>query len=319
MLVACAGAAGQNEPGRPAATLASAALPSLVPSVTPTLPPTNTPSPSATVMPTASNTPTPSQTPSPTPSPVLLNGVPLDQVLVLDDGVRQHIAQIAERGRSLGRDGNAFSRIGGSVAATEHFMGRFDTGPYVLGPFASLQPTIDQYAGSFSRVGQAAKRGLTAHAALNPVWSDPDSCLANETPSDCEIRLHNPSFVFVVLGTNDIGSGEQFETDIRTLLAHLENQGIVPILVTKADRFEGSDNRNNGIIRALAAELQLPLLDFDLIAGTIPGRGMGADNVHLTLYDQYDYTDERAFQRGYGVFNLIALMMLDAVHQETGP
>jgi hypothetical protein len=299
-------------------TLSSlAVLPTLVPSVTPTSPPTSTPRPSAT--PTPSNTPPPSPTPPPTPTPVLLNGLPLDQVLVLPSGVRQHIAQIAERGRALGRDGYAFGRVGGSVAATQHLMGRFDTGPYVLGPYASLQPTVDYYAGSFSRVGQAAKRGLTAQATLDPNWADPAFCQPNEAPVDCEIRLHNPSILLVVLGTNDIGSGQQFEDDMRVLLAHLEDQGIVPILVTKADRFEGADDRNNATIRALAAELQLPLLDFDLIAGTIPGRGMGDDNVHLTLYDQYDYTDPRAFQRGYGVFNLAALMMLDAVRQEMTP
>lgn len=320
LLAACSGGAGQATPGEtgdPAPALASAPLPTLVPSVTPTEPPTSTPIPSPTLTPT--DTPTPSPTPLPTPTPVLFNGVPLDKVLLLPDGVRQHIGQIAERGRALGRDGGAFSRIGGSVAATQHLMGRFDTGPYDLGPYASLQPTVDHYAGSFSRVGQAAKRGFTAHASLNPNWSDPAFCQPNETPADCEVRLHNPSIIFVVLGTNDIGTGEQFEEDMRVLLDHLVDQGIVPILVTKADRFEGADNRNNGIIRSLAADMQLPLLDFDLISGTIPGRGMGADNVHLTLYDQYDYTDPRAFQRGYGVFNLTALMMLDAVWQEMTP
>jgi hypothetical protein len=240
-------------------------------------------------------------------------------VLLLSAGARDNVARIAERGRDLGRDGNAFGRIGGSVAATQHLLGRFDDGPYDLGPYRFLQPTVDHFAGSYSRVGQAARRGLTAGAAQNPVWSDPEACLPNETPVDCEIRLHNPSLFLVVLGTNDIGPGQQFETGMRALLAHLIDQGIVPVLVTKADRFEGPDDRNNAIIRALAADLQLPLLDFDLIAGTIPGRGMGSDNVHLTLYDQYDYTTERALQRGYGVFNLTALMMLDALRQEMAP
>jgi len=243
----------------------------------------------------------------------LLNGLPLDQVLFLPAAVREHVAEIAERGRALGRDGGAFSRIGGSVAATYHLMGRFDTGPYDLGPYAELQPTIDQYAGSFSRVGQGAMRGLTAHAALDPAWSDDTICQPNETPADCEIRQQDPSVALIVLGTNDIGDGQQFEEDMRALLAHLLDQGIVPILVTKADRFEGHDNRNNTIIRSLAAELELPLLDFDLMAGTIPGRGMGSDLVHLVLYDSYDYTDPRALQTGYGVLNLVSLMMLDMV------
>jgi hypothetical protein len=320
LLAACSGAAGQaapGEPGGPAAPLAAAPLPTLIPSVTPTIPPTNTPPPTPTPVP--SDTPTPSPTPSPTPTPVLLNGLPLDRVLLLPAAVREHIVEIAERGRVLGRDDKTFSRIGGSVSATFHLMGRFDTGPYDLGPYAELQPTIDQYAGSFSRVGQGAMRGLTAHAALDPAWSDDAICQPNETPADCEIRQQNPSVAIIVLGTNDIGEGQQFEEDMRALLAHLLDQGIVPILVTKADRFEGRDNRNNAIIRSLASELELPLLDFDFIAGTIPGRGMGADDVHLVLYDSYDYTDPRAFRTGYGVLNLVSLMMLDAVRQEIAP
>ncbi|MGD8586195.1 MAG: hypothetical protein PVJ75_12670, partial [Chloroflexota bacterium] len=118
LLAACSDAAGPETFMEPAPTTLSslAVLPTLVPSVTPTSPPTSTPRPSAT--PTPSNTPPPSPTPPPTPTPVLLNGLPLDQVLVLPSGVRQHIAQIAERGRALGRDGYAFGRVGGSVAAT---------------------------------------------------------------------------------------------------------------------------------------------------------------------------------------------------------
>jgi hypothetical protein len=308
-LVACAAAA---EPAATAAALFTAeaadtvkvaGLPTFVPSLThtpltPTITPTPTVAPTPAVTPTPVETPTPTITPLPTPTPLLINEIPLDSIAVLSQGVRQHIRQIADRGRALGRDPNAFARIGGSVAATQHFMGRFDTGPYDLGPYEDLQPAIDYYAGSFSRVGQGAKRGLTARAIFDPTWSDPEFCLPNETVLDCELRLQNPSVVFVILGTNDIGNGAEFE-------AH--------------NRFEGSDDRNNSIIRQLAADLRVPLWDFDLVAGTIPGRGMGSDNVHLTLYDQYDYTVERALQRGYGVYNLTALMILDAVRQEIAP
>ena len=93
------------------------------------------------------------------------------------------------------------------------------------------------------------------------------------------------------------------------------DQGVIPVLATKADRYEGSDDRNNKIIREVADRYQIPLWDFDKLAATIPGRGLGGDNVHMTLYDQYDYTAPRAFRTGYGVYNLSALMMLDAIRQ----
>ncbi|MCZ7670381.1 MAG: hypothetical protein M5U34_26095 [Chloroflexi bacterium] len=34
--------------------------------------------------------------------------------------------------------------------------------------------------------------------------------------------------------------------------------GVIPVLVTKADRFEGPDNINNNILRELAAEFNVP-------------------------------------------------------------
>ncbi len=304
-------------------------LPSLVPSVTPTMPPTATAlstltsapadTPTAVNTPPPTNSPSPLDTPPPSATPVLINDMSLDAVAVLPDRVRQHIVQIADRGRAKGRDPNAFARVGGSVAATQHFMGRFDSGPYDLGPYDYLQPTVDHYAGSFSRVGQAAMRGLNSWAVFDPAWSDPEFCLPNEAVIDCEIRLHNPSVMIVVLGTNDIGEGEDFRANLRQLVAYLIAEGIVPVLATKSDRFEGPDDRNNTIIREVAAELRVPLWDYDKIAATLPGRGMGSDEVHLTLYDQYDYTVERAFEKGYGVYNLTALMMLHAIRHEITP
>jgi hypothetical protein len=162
-------------------------------------------------------------------------------------------------------------------------------------------------------------RGLNSWAVFDPAWSDPEFCLPNEAVIDCEIRLHNPSVMIVVLGTNDIGEGEDFRANLRQLVAYLIAEGIVPVLATKSDRFEGPDDRNNTIIREVAAELRVPLWDYDKIAATLPGRGMGSDEVHLTLYDQYDYTVERAFEKGYGVYNLTALMMLHAIRHEITP
>jgi hypothetical protein len=322
LLAACSGPTGQEVVSR-LGRVTVVELPTLVPSVTPTRPPAATPTPLPTSTPADTPapavTPTPSISPTPSPTPIVINDLSLDQVLLLPAGARANIDQIAARGREMGRDSHAFSRLGGSVSATPHLLGRWDTGPYDLGPFAYLQPTIDYYAGSFANVGQAAKRGLTARAAQDPFWSDEDACQANETPLECEVREHNPSVMIVFLGTNDIGLASQFEADMRALLEPIIDQGIVPVLVTKTDRFEGDDDRNNTVIRALAAVMQLPLLDFDLIAATIPGRGTGSDDVHLVIYDRYDYTDEVAFDTGYGVLNLTVLMMLDAVRLEIAP
>jgi len=309
----------------------AATLPSLA-SVTATAEPGPPAEPSAISIPTASSTPlptpvpvatqtplsteSPSVTPTPSLTPILINRVDIAQVVSLTPETRDRVREIFAAGQLLGRDPAAFSRLGASIVDTFHFLGRFDAGPYDLGPYAYLEPAIEQYSGSFDHVGVAARRGLTAQASFNPTWAVDEACKANETIIDCEVRLHNPSILLVVLGTNDIFPESEFEENYRSLVAYLINQGIIPVLATKADRFEGEDNRNNLIIRQVAEDFQVPLWDFDLLAETLPGRGMGGDNVHLTLFDYYDYNRDGAYETGYGLYNLTALMMLYEIWQE---
>ncbi len=92
-------------------------------------------------------------------------------------------------------------------------------------------------------------------------------------------------------------------------------RGIIPVLSTKADRFEGTDNRNNLTLRKLAAEYNIPLWDFDLLADTLPGRGLGNDNVHLTSAPLNDYSDPATFEYGYPVNDLPRFMTLDAIRR----
>jgi hypothetical protein len=103
---------------------------------------------------------------------------------------------------------------------------------------------------------------------------------------------------------------------MRQIVEECIDQGVIPILATKADRYEGEDNRNNETLRRLAAEYLVPLWDFDLVAGTLPGHGVGRDEVHMGFYDPYDYAVPAGFERGYGLFNLSALMALHEVYLE---
>ncbi len=85
------------------------------------------------------------------------------------------------------------------------------------------------------------------------------------------------------------------------------------------DRFEGS-NENNDILRQLAAEYHVPLWDFERLAGTLPGRGLDDDNVHLIIDDlPHDYTGAAAFERGHAMQDLSALVALDQIRRVIDP
>lgn len=302
---------------RPAAT-ATADLPP-----TPTLRPTHTPSPTPTITSTpsatatASPTPMPSSTPTATPVPVLVNGIPVDEFVIMSPEVRQQIRETFALGQELGRDAHVFSKIGDSVALTPHYLTLFDKGQYTLGEeYDYLQPAIDYYAGSFERYGVATRIGLHAWSLFDPLWADKDWCQPNEDMVTCEIRLNNPSVLLIRLGSNDAGAEKAFDDNMRALVEYALENGVIPIMSTKADRFEGIDDRNNKIVRQIAADYHLPLWDFDFVAGSIPGRGLGSDQVHMTMTDSNDYTDPTSFERGYPVSDLTALMTLYAVYQE---
>ena len=63
------------------------------------------------------------------------------------------------------------------------------------------------------------------------------------------------------------------------------------------------------------AKYRIPLWDFDLVAQSLPDRGLSGDDIHLTMSGANDYTKADVFEKGYPVSDLTALMVLDAIRQ----
>lgn len=262
-------------------------------------------------------TATASPTAVPTPSPTdFVNGVPVSEIVIVPPETAAHIREIFAQGQVYGRNAHAFSKLGDSAVLVDSYLTRFDDPTkYTLGEWTFLQPTIDFYAGSFRRYGVATRVGLSSWGVMDPTWANKEFCNPNEVMLACEIRLFNPSILLIHLGTNDIGEAATFAANMRTIVEFCIMQGIIPILATKADRFEGEDNHNNQILIDLAAEYQVPLWDFDAVAATLPGRGLDEDQIHLTKSLTNNYTDPEIWTSGYPVSDLTALLMLDAVRQ----
>jgi hypothetical protein len=279
----------------PTSTLA-AAPPSLTPLSTSTSnPPTMTPIPTATLY--------------PVPDSVLVNGLPPESFVYLPPEVVERSQRILAQGMAVGRDSLRFSKIGDSIVDTEQFFVPFDTGNYQLGGYQYLQEAVRQYGGSFGRFGFALRDGLNSTSVMDPMWADKEHCLANETSLACEIRLNNPSLLLIHFGTND-WSGT-FDRNMRQIIDYAIGEGIVPVLVTKANRVDGSNERND-ILRVLAAEYQIPVWDFDVVASTLPDRGLDLDEAHLTISTEFDYALPGPIYRGYKAFNLTGLIFMDS-------
>jgi hypothetical protein len=276
----------------------------------PTIP--ATPSPTRTLQPTATNSVFPTST-STTAAVKTINGMPLDEVVVLDAATRRNIQRIYRHGQALGNDSGAFSKIGDCNSVAPYFLANFDDpDDYDLGEWGHLQAVIPQFDGSFARESTAVRIGFHTWSVQDPMWAGAP-CEADENAIECEFRLHRPSIVLIRIGTNDVGMPDRFEANMRQIIKTSITAGVIPVLGTKADRFEGEDNTNNEILRQLAADYRLPLWDFDHIAQTLPANGL-RDNVHLS-YAPPDYSQSQAFEAGHSVQNLTALLALDAVWQ----
>jgi hypothetical protein len=246
-------------------------------------------------------------TPSPSPTPVDWTTMPI--IPAISPVVRE----IFQRGLTLGNNPHAFSKVGDCESSPNWFLGDFDRGTryYRLGPYNYLSAAIQQFAGSFARTSLAARPGFSTGSMLDPAWSDPALCQRKETPLACEYRVHKPSLVFIMLGTNDVYHLDVFESNLRTIIDYSLQRGVVPILSTKADNLEGN-GRVNATVTRLAREYDLPLWNFWLAVQPLPNRGLQPDEAHIT-WKPNRFDDPVVMTYGWPVRNLTALQTLDAV------
>ena len=237
--------------------------------------------------------------------------------------VSDRVRELYQRGLLMGNDPNGFSKVGDCHSTNPYFLADYDLGPgvYQLGEYAYLEPTIEYFQGSFGRTSLAAKKGLSTAGVLAPLWSDWKQCSSNESPLDCEFRTHQPSFAIISLGTNEAFDVKKdkstFEGRLRRIIEHSIDQGVVPILSTKADNDEG-DHYINYVTAKLALEYELPLWNFWRAVQNIPQQGMRSAD-HLTFAPTSSYTDfskPENLEYGMQMRNLTALQVLDVVRRE---
>jgi hypothetical protein len=230
--------------------------------------------------------------------------------------VSDEVIEIYQRGLELGNDPHAFSKIGDCGSTPTWFLGDFDRGNkyYRLGEYQSLATVIEEFKGSFDRTSLAARSGFNASALFTPLWSDLAYCQPDEAPLTCEYRVHRPVIAFIMLGANDVWHPEEFEPQMRKIIEFSIENGVIPILSTKADNQE-KDHSINVIMTRLATEYDVPLWNFWRAVDPLPGHGLQADMVHLTWGGNL-FDDPSAMTQAWPVRNLTALQILDAIWQK---
>lgn len=272
------------------------------------------PTASATSAPTETLPPTPTGEPIAAPAPT---STPLPAELGLDPAdwhdwpilpiVPENARQIYLRGQTLGNDPHAFSVFGDCQSEPEEFLGVYDNDPALVAALpADLQETAAWFAGSFDRPSPTVRGGTTTGALLWSLWhQNKYGCTSLETPLQCELRIHRPSFVIIHVGTHYENRNADY---MRRIINQLTEAGVVPILSAKADNRE-EDERVNYEYAQLAVEYNLPFWNFWAAVDGLPNRGLytrsGAE------YQGDVYLTEQA----QAIHRLTALQTLDLVRR----
>jgi len=203
---------------------------------------------------------------SPTPDPAAWKEWPV--IPVVDPSIRA----IYKYGQTLGNDPHAFSIFGDCQSRPDAFLGVFETDQTALNKLSpELRETVLNFEGSFNRESSTAQDGTTPGALLWTQWHRGDyGCTFAETPVECELRIHRPSFVLIQIGTHFESRNTEY---LRKIITQLMDAGVVPILATKADNRE-LDDRINRDMALLASQYDLPLWNFWAALSDIPNRGL---------------------------------------------
>lgn len=240
----------------------------------------------ALALPTGAQTPTP---PRVTPKPASALTTARAAQLAVPRISPAHKA-IYRNSVKAGKDLRMFTVAGDCNSQPSVYLGRVASGEYDVSKLnRRLQQTVEQFRPSFSRVSLAAGGGFSAGSMMDPTWADGALCGTQQGPFECEVWVSRAGVVFVELGTGDQYTWKDFESHYRPMIELALKKGVLPILVTKADRLEEfagapSDHLNN-VVRRLAKEYAVPLLDFALAARTLPNQGLldeGALDFHLS-------------------------------------
>ena len=190
---------------------------------------------------------------------------------------------------NYGKDLGMFTVVGDCNALPPIYLQRIAVGEFNLARAPGMQATVAHFANSFSRVSQAVNGGFNAEAMMDPDWANHAICDKNVGPFACEVWVSRASVVFIEVGTGDQYTWKDFESNYRPLIEHALSKSVLPVLVTKADDLEARSGALSGyindVIRRLAGEYNVPLLDFWQASRTLPNNGLideGGLNFHLT-------------------------------------
>lgn len=235
--------------------------------------------------------------------------------------IESHLCSIYHRGIEGGNKPNGVTKIGDSNSASPRYLGAIGRGDYDLGPYAFLQPAVDYFGASLANGSVAARVGMNATSVFDPFWSTSERCSAGESPLACEYRISRPSIAVIMFGINDtkVLSGDGYATQLQRVIEETLIHNIIPLVVSfsaPADLDNYSQVvRFNLIAKELAAEYDIPFVNFWAAAQGLPRGGVGDDHIHLTQSGGRFVLGSYETFYGLTLHNLLILHVLQQIYE----
>ncbi len=262
----------------------------------------------------------------------VLGTLPVGGGLSVISNITPNSKDIFLKGKSLGNRSNVFSRVGDSISASPYFLTPIGLGQSNLASYgADLSPVIAYFSQANARAGNSfaspplsAGNGWGADRILQNGFAYTDVC-GNDSPLICEYKHVKPALALIMIGTNDAGGVDPlvYTANLRQIVQISINMGVIPVISTIPPKHVDAWNNArvdqwNTIIRNVAREANIPLLDYWYALQNVPNQGIGPDGIHPSVpADNATCNfapDHLGF--GYNVRNLTALQMLNAIWRQ---
>ena len=193
--------------------------------------------------------------------------------------VNWHQRYLYQASKWAGRDTSIFTVIGDCNSEYAVYLGRFAASGFDTSSDPKLAYTANWFTESFSRTSLATRGSFNTAMAFDSTWSDPKQCGGDEGPLACELRMSKASILVIAVGTGDQHDWRNFVANYRAIIEYTLNQGVLPVLMTKADSLDSLEGGApadyiNNVIRSLGVAYNVPVIDFYLATRTLPNNGM---------------------------------------------
>ena len=162
----------------------------------------------------------------------------------------------------------------------------------------------------------ASSPNWRAQDLLDPALADPDLCQAGKSPLACELRVNQPSVIFVIVGRNDVLFNtpvDQFQAALDQIIQTAASQGTIPVLMTipgDVTIYPNLPVYNTLIVRA-ARQNNIPLTNLWRRLNGVGPSTVDPGSLMLTSSGVGDqFTEAELATYGVPVRNLAALRML---------